>query len=421
MKSALLSKRAFTGYPNEVELLESGGDRLFETDSLRQPGQRMLVAIAEDGSVDYPVFNPEKEKVKWKFDDRFGKKFKSDVKKHMMGEVEKAETPKEEEEATNDPVLRTASKPQKCSLCNQGVPPFDRDGRCGACAADERPKPSAKRATAVCPTCGSIVKCNCPPPPKKYKFERTPEGRMKMVHAAKAASGGKQMFEGEMGRRQQLAEGVKEYAKQHFNADGMTVVYDILDGDESLETIGDSQTVQQAVDRIKGMVQIYDDTAPRHRPHSAVLASKKTAINRPGVDEVGPDYRAVTKGKSIYNEAPPNKGVDLSMNTLSNFTVHDLKPLLDELRNTDALGNDRNIEEAIQLTRKLIHMSKQVGARGLREAARHYLSIIERITQHSLSGSAGWHAGVNPIPPRTKRAHDRAWKRLEAEFVHFVR
>jgi hypothetical protein len=109
MKSALLHKRAFTGYPNEMELLEAGGDRLFEVDSLRQPGQRMLVALAEDGTVDYPVYDPGKKKVKWKFDDRFGKKFKSEVKKHMGGEVAEAETPKEEEEATNDPKLRKAA------------------------------------------------------------------------------------------------------------------------------------------------------------------------------------------------------------------------------------------------------------------------------------------------------------------------
>jgi ribosomal protein L37AE/L43A len=119
MKSALLHKRAFTGYPNEVELLEAGGDRLFEVDSLRQPGQRMLVALAEDGTADYPVYDPDKKKVKWKLDDRFGKKFKAEVKKHMEAEVEKAETPKEEQEAVNSPALRQAAGLHEARLTYQ--------------------------------------------------------------------------------------------------------------------------------------------------------------------------------------------------------------------------------------------------------------------------------------------------------------
>src|SRR5277367_3185464 len=119
MKSALLHKRAFTGFPNEVELLEAGGDRLFEVDSLRQPGLRMQVALSEDGTKDYPVYDPDKKKVKFQNADNFSKKFKDAVKKHMKAETEAAESPEEEDEATNDPSLRKAAKMGKCSECGE--------------------------------------------------------------------------------------------------------------------------------------------------------------------------------------------------------------------------------------------------------------------------------------------------------------
>ena len=49
-------------------------------------------------------------------------------------------------------------------------------------------------------------------------------------------------------------------------------------------------------------------------------AAKKTAINRPGADDVGPDYKPFTKDKSIYNEAPP-KGVELPAKTMPDATA----------------------------------------------------------------------------------------------------
>jgi ribosomal protein S18 len=85
--------------------------------------------------------------------------------------------------------------------------------------------------------------------------------------------------------------------------------------------------------------------------------------------------------------------------------VHDLKPLVDKLRNAEH-------EDSKDLTKKLIDLSKALDAGDLRDAAKHYLTTLGKIEERKETGT---------VPRRSQRAADDAWKRLESAFVHFVR
>lgn len=356
MKSGLLHKLAFTGYPHEVELLEAGGDRLFEVDSLRQPGQRMLVALAEDGTVDYPVFDPEKEKVSWKFDDRFGKKFKSEVKKHMQTEVEKAETPEEEEEATNDPSLRKAAKMGKCHQCHQERS-LNREGVCHECeqgerdaAQDEESKTAAPRARIRENAWGNWY--GYIGNKRVEQFFNTPEET----------------------QEQQARRWLAEQEAQGHTPGAHRVTPSQYTPSGRRASVGDSTFIQRGDGYYK-------------------------LAGNPREDLMGEIYRQEWRAKK------------------RNQTVHDLKPLMDKIRNAEP---DSRQGPALILhspkqdyVRELIALAKGVGATGLRAAAVHYLDTIHNANRRSTL------TGV--VPRRTQRALENAWKRVEAEYVHFVR
>lgn len=417
MKSALLRKRAFTGYPNEVELLSKSGDRLFEVDSLRQPGQRMLCAVSEDGSKDYPVFNEESEKVTWQQADRFSKKFKDAVKKHMKGEVEEAETPKEQEEATNDPSLRTASKKVALLPAHQ-------------------PK-------------GNLLPIN------QWEIVRTPDDSYRYVnHEEKLLSTG---FGSEEALKRnadiiRMDEGPlvlmrERYAKEFLPSDAnpagpqahRTIPYQYTPsgrrGSKSAK-MGKCRTCHQERslnrDAVCHQCEQEERDAEQEKTDSA-----KTAAGGPPI----PSFSGLPFGKPTRCPKCGSPDIDKSATLAPNMrcneckhtfrkqaaTVHDLKPLLDELRKKDPLanatGSDRMVEEAIGLTNQLMQAAKQVGARDLLQAARHYLDVLKNISQYSLPGSnsALYYLGLNKVPSRTRRAHDRAWKLIEAAYTHFVR
>jgi len=336
MKSALLHKRAFTGYPNEVELLEAGGDRLFEVDSLRQPGQRMLCALAEDGTKDYPVYDPDKKKVKWQSDDRFGKKFKSEVKKHMEAEVEKAETPKEEEEATNDPALRKAAKMGKCVKCHEERS-LNRDRVCHQCEQEERDN------------------------------EKTASGKnpwIRLAASTECECGTTEATCHECGYRTSL-----------------------------------SNPMSSACPKCSS-------------PLACVGCQRQISDDGLGVvDEDGTEKPFLTTGMPAHRTIPyqytPSGRRGSAVPTVS---VHELKGLIEEIRGA-------GFDESFAPTHVLIATAKKLGANDLKDAARHYLATLHRMAQYRAPGALG----EPTVPRRTQRAHDAAWKQVEAAYVHFVR
>ncbi len=378
MNSLLLRKQAATGYPNEIELLAKGGDRLFEVDSLRKPGSRMLVAIPEDGGMgdaDYPVYDPDNEKVKFQHANRFSKKFKDAVKTHMKSEVEEAETPKEEQEAVNSPALRTGSA----------------------------------KAAAKCPTCGSEVKCNCPPPPRRYRVEPHPKGHAKIVHAAGLGS---------CGCADPGCPVHKGSSACPFR--GRTFLYRVDMEDHT----GTPMCLQCATDAMdsglfrQGTRNASKVAAPRQCPFC-----RATNVQPMGVFEGQEIFDCPDCGRHfpLDQAVRVRPRVPAMVSAKSAATVHDIKPLVDELRQVDPAGHMDKMEKAMSITGQLATLAKQVGARDLLLAARHYLEVLEKMDRYGLPGGGRYETGVDPMPPRLLRTHERAWKQLEAAFVHFVR
>lgn len=369
MRSALLHKRAFTGYPNEVELLEAGGDRLFEVDSLRQPGQRMLVALAEDGTADYPVYDPDKKKVKWKLDDRFGKKFKAEVKKHMQAEVEKAETPKEEQEAVNSPALRQAAGLHEARLTYQ----------CPFCQGhDAKPIGQTQDQT--------IYRCQ------------------------------------DCGRKFPMSEQVD--VQEHVFASDQWNETPKLDTDVvgPLETTSLSQWASKNAaipESPQWEIISTPDGSYRYVNHDEKLLTTGFGSEeglRRNADIIRMDAGTLDLMRKRYAKEFGAQPTTASQKVAA--TVHDLKPLIDRIRRADnhryeggRLVLDKPTKAS--LTEELIALSKEVGAGGLRQAARHYLQTLKNADdRRSMLGQ---------VPRRTERAIEDAWKRVEAEFVHYVR
>jgi hypothetical protein len=459
MKSALLHKRAFTGYPNEVELLEASGDRLFEVDSLRQPGQRMLVALAEDGTVDYPVYEPAKKKVKWKLDDRFGKKFKSEVKKHMEAEVEKAETPKEEQEAVNSPALRTAklAKMGKCTECGEERS-LNRDRICHECqqkeweAQDEKTAATTKYVPLTCEirddmgapesvghvysTAEAVLWFREHGVPFDQVVSKDDGERTTFTFTKSAATGGQRLIEQVIGSGLFNSSEEEHYSKRgcEYCNGGAGSVMDVK-GYRNLEEAkkGEGNLIEfELCGNCLNQLYYGEEGEYMGQRYQRPMRASKTA----GWDEIRPGDRVTiripagmgrngqewaeksgrvvmrsSQGGWVLNMGGPHgsPGVASPENFLSvqhrkqAASVHELKPLVDKLRNAD-------IRDVFGDGMRLIQVAKQVGASDLKRACEHYLATLEKIV------SAG-----GQIPRRKQRAADDAWKRLEAAYVHFVR
>ncbi len=366
MKSALLRKRAFTGYPGEIELLESGGDRLFEVDSLRVPDSRMLVALAEDGSTDYPVYDPDTEKVKWKFDDRFGKGFKSKVKKHMQGEVEKAETPKETEEAVNDPALRkAASTGLECQfieykpgqwyylLENWNSPKGAWDWREFAFAYG---------------------------PFSSYKAARE---HLADYHANPGGSS------------------TLEYAPEHAEDDVLKKL--IADAPRHTKTARlefqcpfCKEPNPNFAGRREGQSIYHCTVCDRRFP-----LTEKSDVPEPvfAAKDVEAGSREDLVNEALRPRSPQQKAVP--------STAHDLRLLHQSLLHSSTMEKEQEIVEAIEAA------AKRLGSREVRIAAAHYLAILDREWKQV--------GGLGTINSRTLRARDRAFKRLSSAITQFVR
>lgn len=158
MNSPLLRKNAsVTGFPNEVLILEEGKCRLFEADSRRIAGKRIFIAVSDDGSIDYPQYDPEEEEVTWNIEKRFKKKYRDKVKKFFKGKAEAtglapakaASIPPKTWECRNCPAWGTdkESAIEHSVNRNHGIRTLDpQTGREKGLTAAEKPK---------CPHCGS--------------------------------------------------------------------------------------------------------------------------------------------------------------------------------------------------------------------------------------------------------------------------
>jgi hypothetical protein len=56
--------------------------------------------------------------------------------------------------------------------------------------------------------------------------------------------------------------------------------------------------------------------------------------------------------------------------------------------------------------------AREAGGREVAYAAKHYIDTLKNMQQRQSTG---------PAPSRTLRAEERAWKGLEAAYVHFAR
>lgn len=91
--------------------------------------------------------------------------------------------------------------------------------------------------------------------------------------------------------------------------------------------------------------------------------------------------------------------------------VHDLHRLLTELRHARPSPEyvpDRSFNVAYEI----MQTAREARGREVAYAAKHYIDTLKNMQQRQIIG---------PAPARTLRAEERAWKGLEAAYVHFVR
>jgi hypothetical protein len=394
MQNRLLRKSAATGFPNEELLLKSGNYFLYEADSLRVPGTRFLIAIAKDGWVDYPVW--EDDKVKFNKSKRFSETFKKEVKKFLK----KREDAQGVEEMKEE-MPESVEMPKAAGIGpSQNYPKKPTDERCTICDQYEN---------SHLHSVGWRDRHDFAPPPKKEKKyiggpnmpkqamnapQLSPEAldRMYRIQLEGLAQGdcegtGREDCDCETCEAREELE--KLTGKQAAVTPHAPLTCEIRDVYGDVEQVGHVNTTAEANlwFRERGIpfaeVKSYDNgerTSFTYRKSGGLLRRRR-------------DY-----GEKV-----------------STATIHDLRQLAQEL---NVAFDFEDIKHVVQ---NIIRASKEVGARDVLAAARHYLSKIMRREEFDLPGTGGYYTGANPCPARVQRALDRAYKILNSTLVAYIR
>jgi hypothetical protein len=381
MISLLFKKRAgASGFDGETQILENGGDRLFEVDSLRQPGSKMLVAVSEEGDKDYPEYDKEAEKVKWQAEKKFNKKFRDAVKKHMKGETDAAATPKEEEEATNDPALRTASKKAAQlrtfdnafgkEITAEGLESkFDGDGRLASSADFDSTKETTKAGIPQ--------------------------------YASKKAAASSLQGTCECGHPMNIHTKPPDFGCPH-ESEGC--------GCKGATLKGSKLNIDGVITKKKGSV----DVVFRNKKGFVTDFGKEQVLRQPdGKTATMPRYGVWVnmRGKSEVTFVTNDFESAKSKLAKTASPVHDLHSLLTELRHARP-SPEYVPDRSFNIAYEIMQTAREAQGRDVAYAAKHYIDTLKNMQQRQLSG---------PAPHRTVRAEERAWKGLEAAYVHFVR